>query len=64
MMKKTCPVCQDIMVRVEDIASAIDGQNFTETGYRCLSCGEEFIPKSEDQKIIKSTRKMKVWGKP
>jgi hypothetical protein len=52
------------MVRVEDIASAIDGQNFTETGYRCLSCGEEFIPKSEGQKVIKSARKMNIWGKP
>ncbi len=64
MMKKKCPLCEDQMVWADDIVSEIDGYTFIEKGYRCLSCGEEFIPEAEGDKMIKMARKMDLWGKP
>lgn len=52
------------MVWADDITSEIEGQKLIEKGYRCLSCGEEFIPEAEGQKMIRGPRKMNHWGKP
>jgi transcriptional regulator NrdR family protein len=64
MKTKRCPVCEGDMAWVEDIGSEIEGLIFIEKGYRCQSCGEEFIPEEEGQKMIKVARKLNVWGEP
>jgi hypothetical protein len=65
MKDVTCPVCErGKLVRAEDIISDIEGYIFVETGDRCTSCGEEFVPEEEGEKMIRIARKMKLWGEP
>ena len=65
MKEKICPVCgKGKLVSVEDIVSEVEGFIFIEKGNRCTSCGEEFIPEEEGQKMIKIARKLKIWGEP
>ena len=65
MKEKKCPVCEKgNLVHVEDIVSEVEGYFFIEKGNRCTSCGEEFIPEEEGQKMIKIARRMKIWGNP
>ena len=65
MKKKRCPVCEKgNLVPVEDILSEIDGYIFVEKGDRCSHCGEEFIPEEEGERMIKITRRLKLWGEP
>ena len=61
---KRCPKCEGDIDWVEDLVSEIEGLIFIEKGYRCQSCGEEFIPEEEGQKMIKVARKLNVWGEP
>ncbi len=65
MKEKKCPVCgKGKLAAVEDIVSEIEGYFFVEKGHRCTSCGEEFIPEEEGQKMIKIARRLKIWGEP
>lgn len=65
MKEKTCPVCEKgKLMPVEDIMSEIEGYIFVERGNRCTSCGEEFIPEEEGEKMIKIAKKLKLWGEP
>ena len=48
----------------DDIVSEIDGYTFVERGRRCTSCGEEFIPEDESQRMIKVARRLGLWGEP
>lgn len=65
MKEKICPVCEKgKLVPADDIASEIEGYVFVEKGERCTSCGEEFIPEKEGQKMINVARKLGIWEKP
>lgn len=65
MKEIKCPVCETgKLVSVEDIVSDIEGYIFVEKGNRCGSCGEEFVPEEEGQRMIKIARKLKLWGEP
>jgi len=65
MKEIKCPVCEKgKLVPVEDIVSEVEGYIFIEKGDRCTSCGEEFIPEEEGQRMIKIARRMNIWGKP
>ena len=65
MKQIKCPVCKKgKLVPVEDIVSEVEGYFFIEKGDRCTSCGEEFIPEEEGQRMIKIARRIKIWGKP
>ena len=62
---RRCPVCgKGELVPADDIVSAIDGYTFVERGRRCTSCGEEFIPEDESQRMIKVARRLGLWGEP
>lgn len=60
-----CPVCgKGELVPVDDIVSEIEGYTFVERGRRCTSCGEEFLPEEDSQRMIKVARRLGVWGGP
>jgi len=62
---RRCPVCgKGELVPADDIVSEIDGYTFVERGRRCTSCGEEFIPEDESQRMIKVARRLGLWGEP
>ena len=48
----------------DDIVSEVDGYTFVERGRRCISCGEEFIPEDESQRMVKVARRLGLWGEP
>ena len=65
MVKKKCPVCETSgLVKVDDILSEIEGFIFVEKGERCDSCGEEFIPEIEGERMIKIAKRLNIRGKP
>lgn len=63
--RRRCPVCgKGELVPADDIVSEIDGYTFVERGRRCTSCGEEFIPEEESQRMLKVARRLGLWGEP
>ena len=62
---RRCPACETgELVFVDDIASDIEGYTFIERGWRCGSCGEEFIPEEEGERTIRVAKRLGVWGEP
>ncbi len=35
-----------------------------EQGLRCASCGEEFIPEEQSQRMIRVALRLGIWGEP
>ncbi len=53
-----CPNCgKRRLVPADDITSEIEGYTFVEQGLRCASCGEEFIPEEQSQRMIRVARR-------
>ena len=62
---RRCPACgKGELVRANDITSGIEGYTFVERGWRCGSCGEEFIPEEEGERMIAVAKRLGIWGEP
>ena len=64
-MLLACPNCEkNKLAEVNDIISEIEGHFFVVNGKRCVSCGVEFVPEKEGQKMIEIARNLGIWGEP
>lgn len=60
---RKCLVCEKgNLIEVNDITSEIEGHIFIERGLRCTNCKEEFISGEFTQKMIKTARRLGIWG--
>ena len=60
-----CPSCgKGSIAEASDIVSEIEGHFFVVKGKRCVSCGDEFVPEKEGQKMIEIARNLGIWGEP
>lgn len=60
-----CPSCgKGRLNPVDDILTNLEGYVFVEKGFRCATCGEEFVPEEEGQKTIEIARRLGLWGEP
>jgi len=60
-----CPKCEaGVLAFADDIATEIEGYTFIQRGWRCGSCGEEFIPEEEGERMIAVAERLGIWGEP